>query len=304
MNRVCVACIALSALMIVMAVHAEEVPDRYLDRMQKAAPAKAPAAPKQPRKLLVFSLCKGFYHSVIPLGQAAFVEMGRKSGAYEAVVSDDIAQFEPENLKQFDAVLFNNSTGELFMPPQEEFEKMSEEEKQKAEAYDALLKKSLLDFVKNGKGIVGIHAATDAFYQWPAYGEMMGGYFDGHPWNERVGIKIDDPDSPINAAFNGQGFLVADEIYQFRDYSRETHRVLLSLDVEQTDMTKDGIKRADKDFAISMIREYEGGRVFYCAFGHRDRIFYTEDILEHMLAGIQFALGDLEADTTPGTKKD
>ena len=295
------ACVALSALLTAMTVRAQEVPERYLERMQKALPDKARATPKQPRKLLVFSLCKGFHHSVIPFGQATFVEMGKKSGAFEAVVSDGIAQFEPENLKQFDAVLFNNSTGEAFMPPKEKFDKMSEEERKKAEAYDAHLKKSLLDFVKSGKGLVGIHAATDAFYQWPAYGEMMGGYFDGHPWNERVGIKIDAPDSPINAAFKGKGFLVADEIYQLRDYSRETHRVLLSLDVAQTDMTKDGIKRADKDFVISMIREYGGGRIFYCALGHRSRIFYTKEILDHMLAGIQFALGDLAADATPGT---
>ncbi len=293
------ACIVLVALMMVMSVHAEKVSSKELKRIEKNLPDKAPATPKQARKLLVFSLCKGFYHSAIPCGQATFEAMGKKSGAFEAVVSDDIAMFEPDNLKQFDAVMFNNTTGELFMPKNEDLEKMSDAEKKKAADYDALLKKSLLDFVKSGKGLIGIHAATDAFYQWPEYGAMMGGYFDGHPWNERVGIKIDDPDSPINAAFKGENFLIADEIYQLRDYSRKTHRVLLSLDAETTDMTKDGMKRADKDYAISVIREYEGGRIFYCAFGHRNRVFYTKDVLEHMLTGIQYVLGDLKADATP-----
>jgi type 1 glutamine amidotransferase len=292
-------CVVLMMLMPGMASGAETLSERQVERIERMVPEEAPAKPEKARKLLVFSLCKGFYHDVIPAGQAAFVAMGEKTGAFEAVVSDDIAQFEPENLKHYDAVLFNNSTGELFMPPNDVLEKMSDEEKQKAEAYDALLKKSLLDFVKSGKGIVGIHAATDAFYQWPAYGEMMGGYFDGHPWNERVGIKLDEPKHPLNAAFKGENFLIVDEIYQFRDYSRKTHRVLLSLDPENTDMTKDGIKREDKDFAISMVREYEGGRVFYCALGHRHSIFSNRPVLEHMLAGIQFALGDLEADATP-----
>lgn len=292
-------CTTIMIFLLSMAACSGEVSERELERIQRAAPDAAPAQPKEARKILVFSLCKGFYHSAIPVGQAAFALMGEKTGAFEAVISDDIAQFEPDNLKQYDAVLFNNTTGELFMPSTEELEKMSDEEKQKAEAYDALLKKSLLDFVKSGNGIVGIHAATDTFYQWPAYGEMMGGYFDGHPWNEKVGIKIDEPTHPLNAAFKGENFYVTDEIYQLRDYSRKTHRVLLSLDTENTDMTKDGIRRDDNDFVISMIREYEGGRVFYCALGHNHAIFWDRPILEHMLAGIQFALGDLEADATP-----
>ena len=259
--------------------------EEEIQKIEQAMPAKARVEPAKPRKLLVFNLCKGFAHSSIPYGAKAFEIMGRKTGAFEAVVSEDPAVFAPDSLAQFDAVVFNNSTGELFDDP--------------------ALKQGLLDFVKNGKGIVGVHAATDCFYKWADYGEMMGGYFWGHPWGGggTVTVKLDDPAHPLCAAFGGQGFDVNDEIYQIRDpYSREKLRVLLSLDTAKTDMKKGGIKRKDGDFAVSWIRSYGKGRVFYCSLGHNHHIFWTPALLEYYLDGIQFAMGDLEADTTPSAQ--
>lgn len=256
------------------------VPDRDVQRMTAAAPEEASARPARPRRLLVFTLCRGFKHGSIPHGAKALEIMGRKTGAYEAVVSDDVSMFRPENLRRFDAVCMNNTTGDLF----------KEDE----------LKRSLLDFVKNGKGIIGIHAATDCFYNWREYGEMMGGYFSGHPWNEKVTVKLDDPDHPLCAAFGGRSFEIADEIYQFRDpYSRDALRVLLSLDVTRTNMNKGGIRRTDNDFAVSWVRSYGKGRVFYCSLGHRNDIFWNPAVLRHYLDGIQFAMGDLPAETAP-----
>ena len=151
-----------------------------------------------------------------------------------------------------------------------------------------------------GKGLIGIHAATDCFYKWSDFGELMGGYFDGHPWNEQVTIKLDDPGHPVNAAFGGQPFQVTDEIYQIRDpYSRERLRVLLSLDTTQTDMNKQGIKRTDGDFAVSWVRRHGRGRVFYCSLGHREEIFWNPQVLRHYLDGIQYACGDLFVHDNP-----
>ena len=89
---------------------------------------------------------------------------------------------------------------------------------------------------------MGIHGATATFLGWPEYGRMLGAYLAGHPWNrETVTVKLDDPDHPLNAAFGGQGFQIADEIFQFRaPYSRDHLRVLLSLDTAKTDMKKPG----------------------------------------------------------------
>jgi type 1 glutamine amidotransferase len=275
-----------------------EPPQEVQSRISAAAPKHAPAKPQKTRRLLVFTLCRGFSHASIPTGAAAFKILGEKTGAFTAVESDDIDMFRPEKLAQFDAVCLMSCTGELFLPPN--LEQLPPDEQAAAHRRDELLKKSLLDFVSGGKGLIGIHAATDCFYQWPEYGELMGGYFDGHPWNEMVTVRLDEPNHPLNEAFGGKSFEIADEIYQFRaPYSREKLRVLLSLDPGKIDWLKSGIKRTDDDFAVSWIRQYGKGRVFYCSLGHRDEIFWNPQILQHYLAGIQFALGDLAADAAP-----
>ncbi len=264
-----------------------------IEKINAAAPAKAFAEPKQARKLLVFSRTRGYRHGSIPIGIEAMKILGAKSSAYEIVQSEDIAVFEPNALKQFDAICMLNTTGELFTPAN--LAKMPEDERNEALAREKRLKKSLLDFVTGGGGLVGIHAATDCFSKWPAYGKMIGGYFNGHPWNEKVGIKVEKSDHPLCQMFDADRFDIADEIYQLREpYSRKRLNVLLSIDVERTDMTKKNIKRKDGDFAVSWARRQGKGRVFYCSLGHRDEIYWNPLILRHYLAGIQFALGDLD----------
>lgn len=260
----------------------DPIPPDALEKIRAAVPDKAPAKPAQPRRVLVYTACKGFVHAAIPYATATLETLGKKTGAFEVVTSDDPAVFKPESLAKFDAVCFNNTTGELFE--------------------DDALKQALLGFVRDGKGLIGLHAATDCFYKWPEFGELMGGYFDGHPWtaDTTVTVKIDDPQSPINAAFGGKGFEIKDEIYQLKaPYSRDKLHELLSIDTAKTDMKKDGIKRTDGDFAVSWVRTYGLGRVFYCSLGHREEIYWNPAVLGHYLAGIQYALGDLPADATP-----
>ncbi|MFA6239471.1 MAG: ThuA domain-containing protein [Candidatus Hydrogenedentales bacterium] len=254
-----------------------------VDKIAAALPAEASVKPATPRKILVFTLCKGFVHSSIPTGVKALEMIGEKTGAYTIVHSEDPASLSAESLKGFDAVCMLNTTGELFE--------------------DAALRTGLIDYVMGGKGLIGIHAATDCFYQWAQYGEMMGGYFDGHPWGsgDTVTLKIDDPGHPVTRAFMGKPFTIMDEIYQFKPepYSRTKLRVLTSLDTEKTDMTKNGIKRTDGDFAVAWVRAFGKGRVFYCSLGHNEKTYWNPPVLQHYLDGIQFALGDLAADATP-----
>ncbi len=271
--------------------------DDVIKKVTAAAPTKAAVQPAKPRKLLVFTLTNGFYHDVIPIGAKAMEILGQKTGAWETTISDDVMMFVPSKLAQFDAVMMMSTTGELF--------------DKKDKQTEALLKESLMSFVKSGKGIAGSHAATDCFYQWAEYGEMMGGYFQGHPFYD-IAVKIDDPKSPINAAFQGKGFEIRDEMYTFKaPYSREKLRILLSIDLPNSkkipdDPARPGFKkgenRNDHDYAISWIREYGRGRVFYCSFGHFHDIFWNPAILQHYLAGVQYAIGDLKADATPSAK--
>jgi hypothetical protein len=254
-----------------------------LKKVEAALPAKAPAKPAKPRKILVFDRTEGFHHDSIPVGDKAFELMGKKTGAYAVTVSHDMDVFTPENLAQYDAVLFNNTTQLKFENPQQ--------------------REALLAFIKGGKGFIGIHAASDNFPTWPEAVKMIGGQFDGHPWTgDGVwAIKVDDPKHVLNPSFGGKGFLLKDEIYQIKGpYSRDTHRVLLSLDMSQDRNHRGG--RSDGDNAISWIKRYGDGRVFYCSLGHNREIYWNKAVLKHYLAGIQWALGDLKVDETPSAK--
>ena len=260
-------------------------------KVEKAlADIKAPAQPKKPRKLLVYTACKGFPHDSIPIAAKAIQLMGVKTGAYEATISDCPDIFAPEKLCAFDAVFADNLTGN-WLP-------------------DEKLKASLLAFVRGGKGIGGNHGTADSFYQWKDYGDMIGGYFAGHPFGQ-ITVKLDDPKSPINAVFGGNGFDFSDEIYTFKTpYSREKLHLLLSVDMEKSTKVRDAIAKAgekwnnrkDGDFALSWIHKYGEGRVFYTAFGHQHYVFWTPMMLQHFLAGIQYTLGDLPAEDAPSAK--
>lgn len=265
-----------------------QLKDEEIAKIKEAMPAKAVAEPKQPRKMLVFWRCETFFHTVIPVANEALKIMGEKTGAFQVtVVTDDYAVFNAETLKQFDVICLNNTTSLKFDP------------KTTPERCNALM-----DFVKSGKGLVGIHAAADNFYQWPEGMEMMGNKFTGHPWGAggTWAYKIDVPDHPLMAPFKGQGFKLSDEIYRTEPplYSRDKMLVLMSLDTSDraTRNVRDW-KPTDADTGITWIKEVGKGRLFYCSFGHNDAIFMNPAILEHYLRGIQFAMGDLPVPTKP-----
>jgi type 1 glutamine amidotransferase len=262
--------------------------DEEIAKITAAMPDKAVAKPAQPRKMLVFWRCEGFFHTSIPVANEALKIMGEKTGAFQVTaVTDDYSVFTAETLKQFDIVCLNNTTHMKFDP------KATPERCQ-----------VLLDFVKSGKGLVGIHAACDNFYEWPEGAELMGSRFSGHPWTAggTWAFKIDEPDHPLMAPFKGQGFKLKDEIYRTARplYSRDKQLVLMSLDTSDpaTRNVKEW-KDGDEDTGISWVKEVGKGRVFYCSLGHNDPIFMSAPLLEHYLRGIQFAAGDFPVPTKP-----
>jgi len=265
-----------------------ELKPEEIAKITEAMPTKAVVTPEKPRKMLVFWRCETFFHTVIPAANEALKIMGQKTGAFEVTaVTDDYSVFTADTLKQFDVICLNNTTSLKFDP------KTTPERCQ-----------ALMDFIKNGKGIVGIHAAADNFYQFPEAQEMMGNKFTAHPWGagNTVAIKIDEPDHPLTAPFKGQGFKVKDEIYRTAPplYSRDKQFVLMSLDMSDPG-TRDvrGVIESDKDTGITWIKDWGKGRLFYCSLGHNDEIFMNTPILDHYLRGIQFAMGDFKVPTKP-----
>ncbi|MCK4772714.1 MAG: ThuA domain-containing protein, partial [Candidatus Latescibacteria bacterium] len=257
--------------------------DELGQKLFAAIPEKAVVRPREARKILVFSRCEGYQHGAIPATAQLLELMGQKTGAFKVVHSKEMEVFEADFLAQFDLVFLNNTTHLIF----------------ESQEY----RRNLLEFVRSGKGIAGFHAAIDNFFTWPEAAEMMGGQFEDHPWtaNGTWAVKIDEPGHPLNASFGGRAFLIRDEIYQVMGpYSRDIDRVLLSLDMSNLrNHQVTGIKRVDNDFPISWVRRYGEGRVFYCSLGHNIEVLLNSAVVGHYLAGIQYALGDLEIDDTP-----
>lgn len=272
-----------------------------LKKIEAALPDKAPATPKKPRKLLVFTKATGFVHSSIPVGAKTFDLMGTKTGAYSTIVSDDPESFSPSNLTDVDAILMLSTTGELFIPKGQNGNLLRDTSKplppelQRARE----LRESLLAFVKGGKGIMGIHAATDSSYQWKDWNELMGGYFNGHPWG-KITLTLDDPANPVNAPFGGKPFTISDEIYTFKGaVGRERLRILTSIDLEASRLDQGFNRPQDHDYWVSWLNKYGDGRVFYCSLGHAEATYWNPTVLRHYLAGLQFVMGDLDADASP-----
>ncbi len=265
-------------------------------KVEAAIPSVAFVPPLKPRKLLIFDLNVGYGgHRSIPTANLAFELMGRKTGAFETVVSRDPSVFRPESLKQFDAVFLNNTVGNLFEDP--------------------ALRQSLIEFVYAGGGLLGAHGTSVAFTRWPGahedwpeFGLMLGARGAAHlSQDEHVLIKLDDPAHPVNRPFAGKDFEYRDEFFRFHGpYSRDRVRVLFSIDNAGTERLQgqSPLKRfrQDNDYALAWVRRYGRGRVFYCAIAHHPRVFWDSPMLQLYFAGAQFALGDLPAPTIPSAR--
>ncbi len=257
-------------------------------KITASVPEKARVLPKSKRRILVCYRTEGFVHNSIPFGNEAIRQMGERTGAFSADFSDKMDVFSAENLKRYDAVVFMNTTTLQF--ENQEY------------------RKALIDFLNSGKGLIGFHAASDNFPTWSEAQELIGGIFHSHPWGSDavVAVKLDDPKHTLNAAFEGKGFWLQEEIYQIvGPYSREKQRVLMSLDMskDQNRRDKKDIVREDNDFPIAWIKTTDKGtRVFYTSLGHNKEIFMSKVLMKHFLDGIQFALGDMEADCVPSAK--
>lgn len=296
-------------------------------QMMAALPETAPAPPKKPRRVLVLANAQGFVHSSIPLAARTIEALGQKTGAWTTVISFNPADINEANLAQFDGIFLASTTGTFL------------DDKNDAAA-TASRRKAMLDFIRSGKGLGAIHAATDSYHGsatagppapppagaprvvdggaplWPEWNRIMNGYFKWHwLYPTQIAVKIDDPASPINAPFTSvnqqtgartaRPFAIVDEVYTFNEtsWSRARAHVLTSIDYAkmpaEVKAQEPAPQRADHDYALSYILREGQGRVFVEVLGHDESIYKQTPMLAHILAGMQYALGDLEADDTP-----
>ena len=241
----------------------------------------------QPKKkqLLAIGEQKGYRHEAVSHALATIERLGRESGLWDTTIRTDTEaltkkklEYNAKNLTDFDAVLFYTG-GELEMDPQQ--------------------KSDFLSFVRDdGKGFIGVHSATITFTEWPEYGEMIGGYFDEHPWG-----TFDAPILVEDQAFPGMeqwspAFELRDEVYQMKNYSRDKVRVLMRLDPNKLDLKNKKVHRTDGDFAVTWAKSYGKGRVFYSSLGHVTENWDDPRLQKMYAEAIQWALGLSNADTT------
>jgi type 1 glutamine amidotransferase len=356
--------------------------------MTAALPKTPGAKPLHPRKVLVFAHTGpgGFVHASIPLAAKAVEALGNEGGLWTTTISYNPADITTSNLNQYDAIFLDSTTACFLDDPDP--------------SVTAERRSAFMQFVRNGKGIAGIHAATDSYHtdclaaeaaaakgtggpsnnavvlaaritaegdknhndsisheewaavadewfdkldtnktgkisqadfvehfntslpppsprvegeakpvqQWPEFNKLIGGFFKFH-WSDPqlIYVKIDDPNSPLTAMFHGKEFEIHDETYTFaqNSFSRTNVHVLTSIDYNKmspADKAKEANPRTDADYALSYIRREGKGRVFYEGHGHSDRVYAMTPMLEHLRAGIQYALGDLKADDSPSVK--
>jgi uncharacterized protein len=228
----------------------------------------------KPRKghLLYMTLSAGYKHASVLPSEAVVKEIGERSGLYDTTVTQDVGAFTPENLKKYDVVMFYTS-GELPMTEAE--------------------KSAFIKFVRSGHGFVGVHSAIDTFYNWQDYLELVGGYFNDHPWHQLVTVDVTDASSPI-VGFLGKSFQVNDEIYQTADFQYRTSHVLLRLDPSSVDLHKRGVRDRFYGWPLAWTRRDGKGRVFCTLLGHEDAVWNSQWYQELLLNGIKYAMGRLK----------
>lgn len=265
-----------------------------------------------PKKLLAVSVTTAFRHTSIPNLEKMLGELGTNSGEFTVdyvqqpagmggarpgpnatpeqrqayteaqakgreALTNALQKLSPENLKNYDAVVFVSTTGELPIPDPQGF----------------------LDWIKAGHAFIGIHAASDTFHRWPGYLEMLGGEFDHHGQQLSVDCLNQDTNNPATASLPPVWTIAQEEVYQFKNYDpAKVHELLIM------DKRPEG-SRAPGHYAVSWCKSYGTGRVFYTSIGHREDLIEldpnfpnrrnTADAAKlyraHVLGGIEWALG-------------
>ncbi len=283
----------LSNLLILVCGAAAMATGSAVVSAQPTAPGPTPPVPHSKqihlKHVLVVSQTKGFEHDSISTAMAAIYNMGAESGLWDTTLRTDTELLtkkkldrNAKNLDYFDVVVFASTTGELDL-----------DDSQKAD---------FLSFIHDdGKGFVGIHAALDTNYKWPEYGEMIGGWFNEHPWMTfNAPIINEDPDFPGVRHFPAADGK-SEEIFHPKSWSRDKVNVLLSLDPTKLDYNNPRVHRADHDFAIAWSKMYGKGRVFYSTLGHTEESWNDPDIRKMYFEAIRWALWmtDGSAETHP-----
>src|SRR5699024_6185873 len=215
-------------------------------------------------KVLVFSKTAEFHHESIAAGNTALIKLGQEHG-FLVDTTTDASQFNEENLAQYAAVVFLNTTGDLLNHLQEaDFER----------------------YIQGGGGFVGIHAAADAEYDWGWYGRLVGAYFKSHPHVQEASLNVLDKQHPSTKGLPDT-WKHTDEWYDYYNISKDIN-LLISID----ESSYEGSDQEGDVHPMAWYQDFDGGRAFYTGLGHQEENFTDSLFMKHLLGGIEYAMGE------------
>ena len=220
------------------------------------------AVSKAPKKVLIFSLTKGFRHKSIEKGIEAIKKLASENN-FEVTATEDAFFFNDSTLSTYKAVIFLSPTGNNL--------------------FNDIQKAAFQKFIRNGGGFVGIHAATDCNYEWEWYGKMVGGYFTSHPKIQEAKINVLDH-KHLSTKHLPEIWMHTDEWYNFKNFNKNV-KVLMTVD----EKSYQGGKMPDFH-PIAWHHKFDGGKIFYTALGHTNEDFEDPLFLNHLKGGILYAL--------------
>jgi len=213
-------------------------------------------------EVLVFTKTEGYRHGSIEVGVASIKSLGLEHG-FNVSHTEDATIFSADKLKQFDAVIFLSTTGDVLNEDQQ---------------------KAFEQFIKQGGGYMGIHGAADTEYDWPWYGKLVGAYFMSHPKiTEASIVKVNN--THASCVHLPEHFVREDEWYNYKSINPDIN-VLLKLDETSYEGGENGANHP-----IAWYHEFDGGRSFYTGGGHTKTSYSEPDFRQHLLGGILYSLG-------------
>ena len=224
------------------------------------------------RNVLVFSKTEGFRHSSIEPGIAAIKKLGKEND-FNVFTSEDTEVISEAFLENISAVIFLNTTGDIFSPQEQ-----------------AIFER----YIQAGGGFVGVHSAADTEYDWVWYGSLVGGYFQSHPATQPAKINVTDPTHPSTEMLPNT-WERTDEWYNYKNIQSNLN-VVLTVDESSYEGGTNG-----EHHPIAWYHEFDGGRAFYTGLGHTEESFLEELFLQHLLGGIEYAIGDNKRDYASAT---
>lgn len=244
--------------------------------------ARADEAPKKAARMLMVSQSAGFKHGSVSRkgeqlspAERAITDLGISSNLFRVDTTQDVSKLTKAQLDNYDLILFY-TTGDLPFDP-------------------AVRDYLFTEWVKKkGHGFIGTHSAADTYHNYEPYWEMLGGTFNGHPWNagDRVTITVHDTNHPVSKPW-GDEFEITDEIYQFKHWQPEKVHVLMSLNMAKTKLKK------PYQVPIAWVKNYGDGKVMHMSLGHREDVWTNDKYMQSLLGGIKWMLGLEPGDAAP-----